>query len=186
MVRRGGFQERSTVAGTAVLLVVVVVAGLRPVRLWIVEQLPVLAVLTGIQLPGPLPVLGFPLSEDPSWWLWGAQSLGALVIPVVFWLWMARGSGGAGRVAVRAWGATVVAVVAGCLVHLALASMLIPGGLVSFLLAVAGTVVVGGLVGVVLGVAVGVVCALVLGRTDGSEGAVHAESSVRVESPTSG
>lgn len=165
MLRRvegdGAVQRRPVWAGVASLLAVVVVLGLRPVRLWTIEQFPAVALLNGIRMPGPLPALGLPVAAEPSWVHWATRVIGALVIPIVFGLWMSRRAGGVWRVAVQAWVTTVVAVVAGCVVHAVLESMLMAGGFVSFLLLVGGTVLLGALVGIVVGVPVSVVCGVV-------------------------
>jgi len=158
---QGAVRERPTWAGVVVLLGVVLVLGVPAVRLWTVAQAPPLALLEGIQVPGPLPTLGLPLAEDPSWAHWAARSLGALAIPLVFATWISRTPRGAGRVATGAWATTVVAVVTGCLVHAVLQSLLLTGGPTSFLLTVGGTLLVGAVVGAVLGLLVGAVCAIV-------------------------
>ena len=155
----GAAQRRPVWAGAVTLLAVVVVLGVPTIRLWTIAQLPPLALLNGIHLPGPLPTLGLPLADDPSWTHWAMRSIGALAIPLVFGLWRSRSSRGSGRIAFGAWTATIVAVVAGSVVHAVLESMVMTGGFVSFLLLVGGTVLVGALVGMVVGVLVAVVCA---------------------------
>ncbi len=154
-------QRRPVWAGVVTLLAVVVVLGVPTIRLWTIAQLPPLALLNGIRLPGPLPTLGVPLADDPSWAHWAMRSIGALAIPLMFGLWMSRSSRGSGRVAFGAWTATIVAVVAGSVTQAVLESMLMAGGFVSFLLLIGGTVLVAALVGVVVGALVAVVCAAV-------------------------
>lgn len=158
-------QRRPVWAGVVTLLAVVAVLGVPTIRLWAVSQLPPLALLEGIRLPGPLPTLGLPLADDPSWAHWAMRSLGALAIPLVFGLWMSRSPRGPGRVALGAWTTTVVAVVFGSVVHAVLASMLLAGGFLSFLLTLGGTLLVGTVIGMVVGVVVAVACAIVSRRS---------------------
>ncbi len=157
----GALLRRPAWAGVVVLLATVVVLGLPPVRLWLVTQVPPFALLEGIQLPGPLPTLGPPLADDPSWGQWAARSVGALTVPAIFAAWMSRSPRRAGGVAVGAWATTVVAVVAGGLVHAVLQSVLMTGGFVSFLRTVGGVLLVGVVTGAALGVLVALVCAAV-------------------------
>lgn len=157
----GAAQRRPVWAGVVTLLAVVVVLGVPTIRLWTIAQMPPLALLEGIQLPGPLPTLGPPLADDPSWAHWTTRSVGALTIPIVFGLWMSRSPRGPGRVALGAWGTTIVAVVAGCLVHAVLQSLLMSGGFVSFLLTVGGTALVATVIGMVVGVLIAVASASV-------------------------
>lgn len=157
----GDVRQRPSVwPGVATLTGALTVLGLQPVLLWTISQLPALALVDGVQLPGPLPTLGLPLGDEPSWAHWATRVVGAVTIPVVFWLWMSRESGGLGRIALRAWKATVVAIVAGCLLSAVLESMIMAGGLMSFVLMVGGTLLLGTLVGVVVGLLVALVVAL--------------------------
>lgn len=141
-------------SGVVVLSGVLVLLGFQPVLLWTIGQLPPLALVDGVQLPGPLPTLGLPVGDDPSWAHWTTRVVGAVTIPVVFWLWMSRESGGLGRIALRAWRATVMAVIAGCLLSAVLESTIMAGGLMSFVLMVGGTLLLGTVVGVVVGIPV--------------------------------
>ncbi len=147
--------------GTAVLLVCVLVEGIPAIRVWTVGLIPEFALLDGIRMPGPVPAVGLPLGTDAAWSHWAAEVIGGLCLPAVFAAWMPREEARRRRVARRAWTATLVAVVTGCLVRAVLESLLVPGGFVSFLLLAGGTVVIAALVGAVIGIPVCLLCGAV-------------------------
>jgi len=155
---------RAGLAATVVLLTLMVVPAVPVVRLALVELDPLQALVEGLRLPAGLPRLGVPFGQHAVTGYWVAETVGALVVLVVFWAryLSARQRPARGRLRVlgQVWLDTMLAALVGCLVQSVVVSFLTDDVAVPYLLMIGGTVLFALLVGFAAGLLPGIPAAL--------------------------
>ncbi len=133
--------RRPALAGVVVLALLMLIGAVPAVRLALVEWFPVSALVEGVRMPAWLPRLGLPFGDNPGWGYWLVETVAALVVLAVFWvrcLAAYRPRRTRRRIAVQVWLDTVLAVLAGCVVHAVLSTFLTGDRPLPYLLLVGG------------------------------------------------